>query len=258
MGIIATSDLRTILDKIARYCGEAASDPDIGSTYGFAAAAGHVLSGSGAIDTFILTLTDRDQIADLLPAARDLDENNPTAPATIISQAALVKAFMAALDIQCARFGYKNLDGYLTFLNTPTPTLRTHGLLRRYLGAVSAANNFLTKDQVIATFTATGAATGTYAHVAAVDATQYGPHKLRMKNVTVLTSAPTVTVTAKKPDGTTSTLTATISTLTINTETDLSDTGLKFVDVTNITIAGSTSGDEVEVIAKSDRSVASA
>jgi hypothetical protein len=73
-----------------------------------------------------------------------------------------------------------------------------------------------------------------------------------------LTTSAVVTVTAKKADGTTGTLTATLSTHTINTETDLSDTSQIYVDVTGIAITTGTNADQFEIIAKTDRSVAGA
>ena len=140
-----------------------------------------------------------------------------------------------------------------------TPTLRAHGHFKKYLKTLKAVNAFIPTDIVLATFSETGAAAGTYAHLAAIDKTVYAGAKLVLKNVTALTSSPVVTVTGKKIDGTTSSLTATISTHTINAETDLSDTTKVFVDVTNISIAsGGTNAEEFEVVAKADRSVTSA
>jgi len=99
-----------------------------------------------------------------------------------------------------------------------TPTLRVHGHFKKYLKTVSKQNAFIPSDLILATFAETGAAAGTYAHVAAIDKTVYAGAKLVIKNVTALTSSPVVSVNVKKFDGTTATLTATLSTHTINAE----------------------------------------
>ncbi len=82
--------------------------------------------------------------------------------------------------------------------------------------------------------------------------------KLVVHNVTALTSAAMVSVTAKKLDGTTAILTATLSTHTINAATNLSDTTQLCTDVTVFSITAGTSGDQFKIVAKTDRSIASA
>jgi hypothetical protein len=264
MSQISQAHLTTILDKLARFASESVGDPEFSNSFnaGMAKASADVLSGAGSIATFVLTLADEDQIADLLPPARILDENNPVPPDGFLLAIPGISNMLKAIDTHLKNYGFASLDAYLTSLNGATgltPTLRVHGHFKKYLKTVSKQNAFIPADLVLATFTETGAATGTYAHVAAIDKTVYAGAKIVLKNVTALNSSPVVTVTGKKVDGTTASLTATLSTHTINTETDLSDATKVFVDVTNITIAsGGTNADEFEVVAKSDRSVASA
>jgi hypothetical protein len=264
MGQISNGNLTTIIDKLARFASESVGDPEFSNSFnaGMETASGHVLSGAGGIATFLLTLNDEDVEADLLPSARDLDETHPTPPDGFLLGVTSINNMMKALDAHFKRYGFKGLDDKLTALNGATgmtPTLRAHGHFKKYLKTLSKQNAFIPKDLVLATFSETGAAAGTYAHVAAIDKTVYAGAKLVIKNVTALTSSPVVSVTVKKVDGTTATLTATLSTHTINNETNLSDTTLVFVDVTNITIAsGGTNAEEFEVVAKSDRDVSAA
>jgi hypothetical protein len=225
------------------------------------AASNHVFTGAGGIDTFLLTLSDVDVEADLLPAARDLDETHPALSDGSLLASSGVAAMLSALSIHVKRYGpggITGLDSYLTYLNTPTPTLRAHGNFRKYLKQLSASNSFIQNDLEIATFACTGSSTGTYAHVAAIDTSNYAGAKLVVKNSGAVSTGATLTVTGKKTDGTTASLTATISTGTDATETDLSNTSKIFVDVTNITITGGTSTNNYKVMAKTDRDCTSA
>jgi hypothetical protein len=264
MAQITQGNLTTIGDKLARFASESVGDPEFNNAFnaGMATASADVLSGAGGIATFLLTLNDEDVEADLLPAARILDENHPTPPDGFLLTIPSVSAMVKAIDTHLKGYGFAGLDAYLTSLNGPTgmtPTLRFHGHFKKYLKTLSKQNVFIPTDLVLATFTETGAAAGTYAHLAAIDKTVYAGAKLVIKNVTALTSSAVVSVTGKKVDGTTAVLTATLSTHTINTETNLSDTTKVFVDVTAISIAsGGTNADEFEVVAKTDRSIASA
>jgi len=261
---ISQGNLTTILDKLARFASESVGDPEFNNAFnaGMETASLDVLSGAGGIATFLLTLNDEDVEADLLPAARILDENHPTPPDGFLLTVPSIKAQLTAIDTHLKGYGFAGLDAYLTSLNGATgmtPTLRVHGHFKKYLKTVSARNAFVPVDTDIATFAETGAATGTYAHVAAIDKTVYAGAKFVIKNVGALTSSAVVSVNVKKFDGTTATLTATLSTHTDAHETDLSDTSMLYVDVTGISIAsGGTNGDNFKVVAKADRSVTSA
>lgn len=251
MSLITNGDLTTVLDKLARYASEFSDGAD--------AAADSVFSGAGALDTFILGLGDVDVAADLIPAARDLDETHPNpADGSLLLNSEFV-AMIAGLNAHVLRYSASStLDAYLTALNLSTPTLRVHANFRKYLGTVSAKNTFIPDDLVLATFAATGAATGTFTDVAAILTTKYAGAKLVVKNQGAVTTGATLSVTGKKLDNTTQIITATIATGTDNFETDLSSVLKLFVDVTLITISGATNGNVYEIVAKTDRSVAAA
>jgi hypothetical protein len=260
MPIISNTNLRPILDKLARFASESVGDPEFNAGFnaGMAKANADVISGSNSIAAYILALSDEDVEADLLPAARDLDENNPTPSDGFLLTIAGVSALTKALDTHFKRYGYKGLDDYLTQQNTATPTLRAHAHYKQYLKQISAKNSFVAIDTDIATFAETAAAAGTFGHLGGLDTTKNAGAKLVVKNVTGLTTSAVVTVTAKKLDGTIATLTATLSTHTIGHETDLSDTTQLYTDVTGISITTGTAGDQFKVVAKSDRDIAAA
>jgi hypothetical protein len=260
MGQMNNTQLQAVLDKLARWATESVGDPEFNAGFnaGMAAANGRVISGSNSIATYVLGLADEDIEADLLPAARDLDENNPTPADGFLLTIGGMSAMIKALDTHYKAHGFKGVDDYLTQQNAATPTLRAHGHFKQYLKTISAKNSFIPNDLDLATFTETGATTGTFGHLDSISTTKYAGAKLVVKNVTALTTSAVVTVTAKKLDGTTATLTATLSTHTINAETNLSDTTQNFVDVTGITITTGTNGDQFKIVAKTDRSIAAA
>ena len=262
MALITNTELRTILDKLARWASESIGDPAFNADFsaGMNLANGNVMSGGGSLATYILATADEDVIADLLPAARDLDENNPVPPDGFLLAIPGITKLIAGLNAHIKRYnGAANIDAYLTLLNAATPTLRAHGFFAKYLKTLSKGNLFIPNHLDITTFTETGAAAGTYAHLTAIDTTSYAGAKFVVKNVGALTTSAVVSVTAKKLDGTSAVLTATLSTHTDAHETDLSDTTQLYVDVTGITMAsGGTAADAFKIVAKTDRSVASA
>jgi hypothetical protein len=260
MAMISNSNLQSIIDKLARFASEAVGDPEFvaGLNAGFSVASADVLSGSNSIATFVLALAEEDQVADLLPAARDLDQTHPVPPTGFLINVKEIGAMLTALDTHFKRFGYKGLDDRLTAVNASTPTLRAHGFFRRYLGKITAPNSFIPSDLALAQIIPTAATTGTYTHLAKVDKAQYAGAKLVAKNVGAVTATTGVTVTGVKLDNTTATLTASVSVLTDGHETDLSDTTKLFVDVTGISVTGATSGDHINIVAKTDRSIAAA
>jgi hypothetical protein len=262
MALITNNELQTILDKLARWATESVGDTEFNDAFtaGMQLANSHVMSGSGSLANYILSTDDEDVIADLLPPARDLDEDNPVPPDGFLITVKSVSAMLTAINAHIKRYnGATSLNAYLTALNAATPTLRAHGHFGKYLKQLSAGNLFIPNDQVIAHFTVTGSATGTYVHNSSISTSAYAGAKFVIKNVGALNSSPVVSVTAKKLDGTSAVLTATVSVHTDAHETDLSDTTKLYVDVTNITIAsGGTADDVFEVVAKTDRSIASA
>jgi hypothetical protein len=260
MSILSNAQLTVVLDKLARWATESVGDPEFNAGFnaGMSKANSDVISGTNSIATYVLGLNDEDIEADLLPAARDLDENNPTPADGFLLTIAGMATMIKALDTHFKRNGFKGVDDYLTQQNAATPTLRAHGHFKQYLKTIGAKNSFIPNDLVLATFTETSATAGTFGHLASIATSQYAGAKLVVKNVTALTTSAVVTVTAKKLDGTTATLTATLSTHTINAETDLSDTTKLYVDVTAIAITSGTATDQFEIVAKTDRSIAAA
>ena len=194
----------------------------------------------------------------VVEAARDLDESNPVPPARFMIGIAGVAAFMTAINNHLRRYSdYTTLDAYLTYLNTSSPTLRVHQALHDHVKAFSRKNVFIGADTVLATFAATGAAAGTFTSVTTIG-TSYAGAKLVVKNQGAVTTGATLTVTGKKIDGTTSSLTATIATGTDNHETDLSITTKLFVEVTAVSITSGTNGNVYEIVAKTDRDISAA
>src|SRR5204862_126400 len=104
----------------------AVGDPefDAGFTAGLEKAAADVLSGAGGIGTYLLTLNDEDIEADLLPAARDLDENHPTLADGFLLTLPEMKSMISALNKHFTLHGFKGMDDYLTSQNAATATLR--------------------------------------------------------------------------------------------------------------------------------------
>ena len=257
MALISNSDLQTVVDKMARWAAMSVGDENFDDAFnaGMAAANAAIMSGSNSLFTFLFeTVTDGDVAADLLPAARDLDESNPVPPARFMIGIAGISAFMTAINNHLRRYSaYTTLDSYLSYLNTSTPTLRVHQALHDHIKAFSRKNVFVGQDTVLATFSATGATTGTFASVTTL--ASYAGAQLKVKNQGAVTTGATLTVTGKKLDGTTQSLTATISTGTDNTETALSVTTKLFVEVTNVTITGGTNGNVYEIVAKTDRDI---
>lgn len=260
MAVISNSDLQTICDKLARWSAMSVGDASFNPAFtaGMEAANAAIMSGAGSLFTFIHAITDGDVAADMLNAARNLDESNPVPPTRFLLGIAGVSAFLTSMDIHFRRYtAYATLDAYLTSLNASTPTLRVHQSLFDHAKALSRKNVFIGQDMVLATFSATGATTGTFASVATIG-TSYAGAKLVVKNQGAVTTGATLTVTGKKIDGTTAALTATIGTGTDNTETDLSVTTKLFVQVTNITITSATNANVYEIVAKTDRDISAA
>jgi hypothetical protein len=261
MAIISNADLQGLLDKLARWAAEAVGDPDFDDSFtaGIALANSNVMSGAGSLAEYLFGLADEDPAADMLSAARDLDEENPVAPTRFLIQIAGISAFFTALNRHILRYNPSTatIDAYLTSLNASTPTLRVHQALHDHLKVFSRKNVFIANDTVLATFSCTGATTGTFASVTTIG-TSYAGAKLVVKNQGAVTTGATLTVTGKKIDATTTALTGTVVTGTDNTELDLSSVLKLYVEVTNITITGGTNGNVYEIVAKTDRDISAA
>jgi hypothetical protein len=262
MPLISNAALQAIGDKMARFAALSVGDPafDNSFTAGLDAASAAVLSGGNSIAQYLLDSNDEAVTADLLPAARDLDESHPVMPTGFLLGIPGISAMITAINNHLKRYaGVPSLDAYLTTLNASTPTLRFHAAFTDHLKALSAKNVFIGNDLDIARVNVTGAATGTYTHLAAIDKTKYSGAKLVARNVGALTATTALSITGKKFDGTTATLTVSISTLTDAAETNLSDVTKVFVDVTGISVtSGGTAGNVIKIVAKTDRSIAAA
>lgn len=256
MAIISSGNLQTVLDKMARWAAEAAGDSQVVTTPN----AGIVIANTdvlAALETTIDGLTDNDQNADLLPAIRDLGDS---APALNYFGAAAWAGMLDAFDRHARRYGYADLNAYLSFLNVTTPALRVHNDFSKYLGRVRSPNVFIPVDTDLARIDITGAAAGTFVDIAAIDTTLYGGAKLVAKNNGALTTNPVLSVTVMNLiTGASQVLTVTTGSLSDGAETDLSDTTKKFWDVTNITVTSDgTGGNSVKIVAKTDRSITAA
>src|SRR5947209_5813851 len=124
--------LRIIADKLARWATESVGDPEFDASFtaGMEKASVDVLSGAGSIATYLLGLNDEDVEADLLPAARDLDQDHPKPPDGFLISIPGISKMLKDLDTHFRRYGFKSLDDYLTSINAITPTLRLHGHYR--------------------------------------------------------------------------------------------------------------------------------
>lgn len=264
MSLITNNELQAIGDKLARWASEAVGDPLVNDAFtaGFATAALDVLSGATSANNlakYVLATADVDVVADLLPAARNLEELTPTPPTGFLVSVPEISAMITALNAHVKRYGAAaSLDAYLTALNASTPTLRFHGLFKTYLGTISHGNTFIPVDLDIAQTTILTATTGTYLHLATIDKTKYAGAKLVAHNVGALHSTTGISVTVKKYDGTTQVLTASISDTDAAHETDLSTTTQLFYDVTAIAVSGATADDVIKIVAKTDRSILAA
>ena len=200
-----------------------------------------------------------DVAADMLNAARNLDESNPVPPARFMIAISGVAAFFSAINahITCYNPATTTLDAYLSSLNASTPTLRVHQSLHDHLKAFSRKNVFIGADTVLATFACTGATTGTFTSVATIGSS-YAGAKIMVKNQGAVTTGATLSVTGKKLDNTTQVLTATIGTGTDNTETALSSVLKLFTEVTAISITSGTNANVYEIVAKTDRDISAA
>jgi hypothetical protein len=258
MAIISNSDLILVMDKWARWAGLAVGDSELDDalTAGFEVANAACMSGAGSFAELLFGLADSDPAADMLDAARDLDEENPTPPTRFMIQSAPVAAFFTALNRHIVRYSPSTatIDAYLTSLNASTPTLRVHQLVHDHLKAFSRKNVFIANDLVLATFSCTGATTGTFASVTTIGSS-YAGAKLVVKNQGAVTTGATLTVTGKKIDASTQALTGTVVTGTDNTELNLSSVLQLFTEVTNVTITGGTNANVYEIVAKTDRDI---
>jgi hypothetical protein len=242
MATISVADFKTLADSIAKQA-------EILQTAVGTDGAGSGTSGKGAQNNVdrIVAFTDPDQITDLLEPAE-------YALSKILSANALPRllggtALVNALDVHV---GGINSWG-------DTNDVRVHWLLAEIVSWLNPARVFPPVVDPMATFDVTGSGAGTYAHVAGIDTTKYGKANLVLKTTSAIGAAQIVaTITCKKIDGTTEDKEVTIPGSTgSGTEFDIGthDTDM-YVDTTNITITGGTSGESFKILSEIERAIA--
>lgn len=257
--MIGNSDLQTILDKLARFAGEAVGDSEFNAAFdaGLDAAWNNTLKqGAGGLVNFTESLNDLQLNAYLAESTYKASIANLSPPDSFLLNIPEVKAIITALDNYFKANGYASLDAYLTSLNSSTPSLRVHAAFSKNLKKLSRGNVFVGADTALASLVATGATTGTFSKLTTLST--YAGAKLVVKNVGALGATTGVTVTAKKLDGTTATLTASVTTLTNGAETNLNDVTKSFVEVTGVAVTGATTGNQINIVAKTDRDISAA
>ena len=257
MPIIGASDLQTILDKAARWAAEVLGDSNVVTTPN----AGLLLANTdvaAALETAVAAFTDPEQLADLLPAVRDFADGPPIMHSWAGSNWA---AILDALDAHCRRYGYADLDAYLSDLNVATGVLRAHADFSAYLRRLSALNVFTPVEHIVMHVTATGTGTATFTHVAALDTDLYAPGQIKVRNTKTegLTSTVLTFPKAQKA-GVDHSVVATVTVTTDENETDFDDTDLAFDDVlaASATISGGVSTDTFDIVIVPDRDIVAA
>lgn len=275
MAQISTANLKTLIDKIARYVAELdglplASAVATGSLYtvtvpnsGLLKANSDVLS---ALDTLVLTtIDDATLMALLYPAVRQLYVQNPVLNSVY---AALLAKVLDALDA----YGQANntltsadrggLDAMLRVLNAGAPTLRAHEALSKYCGRLSPGNVFTNLPYVLGHVAITGATTGTYTPTGnnsdgKLDTSRFAPGQVALLNTKGegLTST-TVALTILK-NGVGGTVNWTVATTTDQQLTAGDDTSLAMTGCLAQTpaITGGNSGDTFDVVILPDRAI---
>src|SRR6476620_4348983 len=109
MALISNTDLQAVVDKLARWAAESVGDAAFSNAFnaGMELANSNVMSGSGSLFTYFGpggTCSDGDVSADLLPPARDLDEDNPVPPTRFLFSISGVSAFLTALNNHIRRY----------------------------------------------------------------------------------------------------------------------------------------------------------
>jgi len=124
--------------------------------------------------------------------------------------------------------------------------------------ALSPRNTFTPLVDPMATFDVTGSGAGTFTDGSAIDKTKYADAHLKLKTTTAIGAAQIVAkVFMTLWDGSSGTKDVTIPASTgSDVEFDVGGPGDKYVDVTNITITGGTSGEQFKILAPLERTIA--
>jgi hypothetical protein len=266
MSLVSNTDLQNGLDKFCRWLSMSVGDANFQNDFnaGMDAADLACFSGVDSLYNLIIATANESWIGDLANAAKNVDENPPTPPSRFLFSVPGAAAIITAINNHIKTYGGgpTTLDAYLTSLNGPlsaqTPTLRVHQTYYDHFATLSRQNVFIGVDTLLAHVVATGPTAATFTADAALPTFVAGA-KVVAKNNGALTSDTTVSITGKKIDGTTATLTATITTHTDGHETDLSSVLKLFVAVTALnSISGATSGNRIDFVAKTDRDITNA
>jgi len=271
MAQISNANLITILDRMARWGGEAGGVPlasavATGGVYaatspnaGIAVADTDVLA---ALQTLVGGFTDVHQQEDFIPPVVALNDGQPALGSLGYNFWA---ALRRALDIHALRYNslaagdLSGLDAMLRVLNASAPTVRAHGLFNQYFGNLSPGNVFVPTPFTLATLAVTGSTSATFTHVAALDTTLYGNGKIAVLNTkTEGLVSTTLTMTCTK-SGVATNVAFTVGVVTNNYLTAGGDTTLTFSDCTAlVSISGGVLGDAFSIVILPDRAVAAA
>jgi hypothetical protein len=271
MAQISNADLIHILDRMARWGGEAAGIPlasavATGGVYaatspnaGIAVADADVLA---ALQTLVGGFTDVHQQEDFIPPVVALNDGQPALGSLGYNFWA---ALRRALDIHGLRYNslaagdLSGLDAMLRVLNASAPTVRAHGLFNQYFGNLSPGNVFVPTPFTLATLAVTGATSATFTHVGALDLTLYGPGKIAVLNTKTEGLTSTVLTMTCTKSGVATSVPFTVNVTTNNYLTAGGDATLTFSDCTALaSISGGVTGDTFSVVILPDRAISAA
>ena len=271
MAQISNANLITILDRMARWGGEAGGIPlasavATGGVYaatspnaGIAVADTDVLA---ALQTLVGGFTDVHQQEDFIPPVVALNDGQPALGSLGYNFWAAVRQ---ALDIHGLRYNslatgdLSGLDAMLRVLNASTPTVRAHGLFNQYFGNLSPGNVFVPTPFTLATLAVTGATSATFTHVAALDLTLYGRGKIAVLNTKTEGLTSTVLTMTCTKSGVATSVVFTVNVTTNNYLTAGGDATLTFSDCTAlVSISGGFTGDTFSLVILPDRAISAA
>ena len=248
MAQLTIASFRTIADKLAAIANEI--NTDFGTADGFASPVDESDSAQ-AIVVLLAALTDPDPITDLLDPAENVARNLLGANARSV----FLQTFAAILG--------NHIGGYAAYLTTNADgqgnVEQVDEQFRDALGLVDPKYVFPPATD-LGDFAATGATTGTFNDGAAIDQAIYGAADIEGEviNQALGASEVTLTVTGTAFGGVAGGVTRTIviPSASANGTKVTAAVGTHIVDVTNITIAGATSGDDIQVNAILKRTIA--
>lgn len=239
MSQLTIANFRTIVDKMAAIANTI--DGDFGTADNPGSPADPSDSGQ-AIVALLAGLSDPDPITDLLEPAENMARM-------------LLGANVRGLFLQrFAELLGRHIGGYAAYLTANADgqgnVEQVAAEFRNAVGMVDPKYVF-PPVTVLGTFAATGATTGTFTDGNAVDQTLYGAADIEAKviNQQLGASEVTLTVTGTAFGGAAGgvTRTITIPSASALNSTHTADPGTHICDVTNVTIAGATNGDDLQV-----------